>query len=235
MQSAREPAVGAFTSGPVAVQGDDRRLGCNPRTALTCIPDTVTPLVVAGANIDSWPWLAAAAANRQCVYGAFDDHDVRVTVQAVMGWPVERGRLVAGRCPGGVAVLRCAWVAGDVSADKPVDVLAFPEYRDDELAAIGVDQLAGAGPLGEVELQQLVLCDPMTDQMPGKRTPLSAGAANYGLASIGCAPRPNINAACFAQVGLGDANIRRGREELPREVVDGMSPSGTCRQTGGSH
>jgi len=129
-------------------------LGCSARTARDCAAETVTPLVVAGANIAGSPARAAAAAMAKAS-GTFDDDDVRAGVQAVMGGPVQGGRLVERRCPGGVAVLGRSGVAGGVAADEPVDAPAVGKDGDDEAAAVGVDQLPGPGPLGQVELQQL--------------------------------------------------------------------------------
>src|SRR5674476_1669158 len=102
-----------------------------------------------------------------------------------MGGPVERGRFVEGRCPCGVAVLGCPGVAGGVAADEPVDAPALPQDGDDEAAAVGVDQLAGPGPLGEVELQQFGGGDPVTLQVPGNCAPLGPGVADDRLTSAG--------------------------------------------------
>src|SRR5665811_1173672 len=96
-------------------------------------------------------------------------------------------------------------------------------YWDDQPAAIGVDQLAVARGLGEVEFEQFVVGDPLTEQMPGQRVPVRGGVANDRLPSLRLAQRPDVDAACFPEVGLGDADVRRGREELPRQKVDGVS------------
>ena len=134
----------------------------------------------------------------QGIDGPFDDHDDRVAVQAVVGWPVERGRLVEGRGPRRVSVLGRLGVAGHVSADESVDAFGVPQYRDDQPATVGVDKFAVAGPLGEVELQQLVLADPLTGQVPGQGTPVSPCVANNGLAAPGRAQRPDVDSAGVA-------------------------------------
>src|SRR5665811_1164192 len=107
-------------------------------------------------------------------------------------------------------------------------------YWEDQPAAIGVDQLAVARQLGEVELEQFVVGDPLTEQIPGQRVPVRGGVANDRLASLRLAQRPDVDAARFAQVGLGAADVGRGREELPRQEVDGVSTLRCGREFSGS-
>src|SRR5680860_1264027 len=142
----------------------------------------------------------------QGVDGAFDDHDVRVAVKTVLGWPVERSRLVEDRGPGRVAVLGRPGVPGGIAADESVDAFAVPLYWDDQPAAVGVDQLAVAGRLGEVEVEQFAVADALTEQMPGQPAPVRGGVADDRLPSPGRAQRPGVDATCLAQVGLRGAD-----------------------------
>ena len=169
----------------------------------------------------------------QGIDGPLDDHDDRVAVQAVVGWPVERGRLVEGRRPCRVSVLGCLRVAGHVSADESVDAFGAPQYRDDQPATVGIDKFAVAGPLGEVELQQFLLADTLTEQMPGQGAPVSPRVANNGLTASGRAQRPDVDSTGVAQVGLRDADVGRGREELPSEKVDGVGTFRCGRELSG--
>ena len=136
--------------------------------------------------------------NGQGVNDAFNDYDVGVAVQGVLGRSVERGRLAECRCPCRVAVLGRPGITGGVPADEPVHTPRMAHHREDEPAAVGVDQVAVARRLGEVEFQQFVVGDALTLQMLDQGAPVVPGVADDRFASLGHTQRRDVNAARIA-------------------------------------
>ena len=134
-----EPPVGALTPGAVAVQGNDGRLGVHGQDSVCLHARDGHPACGGGGEHRQLVGAGRGCCDGQGVDGAFDDHDVRVAVQAPVGWPVERRRIVEDRRPFRVAVLGRPCVAGRIAADESVDAFYVAQHWDDQPTPVGVD------------------------------------------------------------------------------------------------
>ncbi len=115
------PPVGAFGPRGVAVQGDHRRRRCQGEHGSRLLRGDGDPTGRARCEPVSPSDIGRRGSDGERVQRPFDHHYRGAGVDRRQRRPVQRGRLLERRGPGGVAVLRRARGASGVPADDPGD------------------------------------------------------------------------------------------------------------------